>query len=204
MLFSAQSSSDEAGLKVQFNRTKVCLQGITDEAAIQRTPDKMHELIYLQNAHELALLIHQLNIHRHYRWLFGQENKGEESGVAKKSDRRRQAEQVMEDYNQGNYTAPINASTAQTNEGVPMVSPMNDFKLQATDIILDPFQTPKEIEKDQKIQNFEDEKALYKRRCLNGFLSTPKFIAALTDICDALIPQTNRKAYLREQLLSLN
>jgi hypothetical protein len=34
MLFSAQSSTDEAGLKVQFNRTKVCLQGITDEAAI--------------------------------------------------------------------------------------------------------------------------------------------------------------------------
>lgn len=147
MLFSAQSSTDEAGLKVQFNRTKVCLQGITDEAAIQRTPDKMHELIYLQNAHELALLIHQLNIHRHYPSLFGSESKREEAGAAKKSDRRKKAEQVMEDYNQGNYTAPINVSTAQTNEGVPMASPLNDFKLQATDIILKPFQTLKEIEK---------------------------------------------------------
>ena len=50
----------------------------------------------------------------------------------------------------------------------------------------------------------EDDKVLYKRKCLNGFLSTPKFIAALTDISEALIPQTNRKAYLKEQLLSLN
>lgn len=57
MIFNNANSSDEAGLKVQFNRTKVCLQGITDEAAIDRAQEKMYELMYLQNSQELALLI---------------------------------------------------------------------------------------------------------------------------------------------------
>jgi hypothetical protein len=35
MIFNPTSNNaDEAGLKLQFQRTKVCLQGITDEAAI--------------------------------------------------------------------------------------------------------------------------------------------------------------------------
>jgi hypothetical protein len=44
----------------------------------------------------------------------------------------------------------------------------------------------------------EDQQARYKRRCLNGYLSTPKFIATLTDISEAIITQTDRKEYLRE------
>ena len=55
-----------------------------------------------------------------------------------------------------------------------------------------------------KVVQAEDEKARYKRRCLNGYLSTPKFIAALTDISEAIITQTDRKEYLREQLLLIN
>jgi hypothetical protein len=36
MIFNqaGNNNADEAGLKLQFQRTKVCLQGITDEAAI--------------------------------------------------------------------------------------------------------------------------------------------------------------------------
>jgi hypothetical protein len=49
-----------------------------------------------------------------------------------------------------------------------------------------------------KIAATEDQQARYKRRCLNGFLSTPKFIATLTDISEAIITQTDRKEYLRE------
>ena len=52
-----------------------------------------------------------------------------------------------------------------------------------------------------KVTQTEDAKIHYKRRCLNGYMSTPKFIAALTDISEAIITQTNRKEYLQEQLL---
>lgn len=64
------NASDEAGLKIQFNRTKVCLQGITDEAAIERAQDNMHELLYLQNASELADLIMELKAAKNYPWIF--------------------------------------------------------------------------------------------------------------------------------------
>jgi hypothetical protein len=76
--------------------------------------------------------------------------------------------------------------------------------VKATDIVLQPFQSEKELEKQGKKSLNEDKEALYKRVCLNGFLSTPKFIAFLTDISEALITQADRKEYLRDQLLSLN
>jgi hypothetical protein len=59
----------------------------------------------------------------------------------------------------------------------------------------------KELERMAKATQTEDAKVHYKRRCLNGYMSTPKFIAALTDISEAIITQTNRKEYLQEQLL---
>ena len=105
MLFTGgqSQSADEAGLKVQFNRTKVCLQGITDEASIPRTPDKMYELVYLQNAQELAAVIAHLKIDKYYPWVFGQLNP-----EIKESKRRQQAKQVMNDYNHGQYVPSIN------------------------------------------------------------------------------------------------
>ena len=72
------------------------------------------------------------------------------------------------------------------------------LKVEATDIILKPFQTQRELDKVAKTATTEDQQARYKRRCLNGFLSTPKFIATLTDISEAIITQTDRKEYLRE------
>lgn len=78
MLFNNTTGSDEAGLKVQFNRTKVCLQGITDEAAIERPVDKMYELLYLQNAKEVAELIEELKLNKYYPWVFSED--GDDSG----------------------------------------------------------------------------------------------------------------------------
>ena len=39
---------------------------------------------------------------------------------------------------------------------------------------------------------------------LKNYLSTPKFVVALTDISLALIHQTDRKQYLKEELTKLN
>jgi len=49
-----------------------------------------------------------------------------------------------------------------------------------------------------------DTEAWYKRHSLNGFLSTPKFIMTLTDISLALIAQTNRQEYLKQELTKIN
>jgi hypothetical protein len=94
---------------------------------------------------------------------------------------------MINEYIEGKYQA---TSTTEGSDGIlPPVS--NKFTLQASDIILRPYLTEEEIDKQNKTPG-SDSEAWYRRHCLNGFLSTPKFVMTLTDISLALINQTNR------------
>ena len=96
----------------------MCLQGITDEAAIQRGQERMYEIMYLANAQELAQVIEKVGIQKSYPWIFG------EQGDLPKSSRRDKAQKVMEEYNNGNYTAPINSSERLSSEAPLITQPV--------------------------------------------------------------------------------
>jgi hypothetical protein len=105
---------------------------------------------------------------------------------------------MISDYIEGNYRKDtLSSNEVSGKEDTPTV------QLLASDIILKPFLTEKDLEKQQKI-NSEDVTRLYRRHQLSGFLSTPKFIMTLTDISLALINQPDRDEYLRDQLSSIN
>jgi hypothetical protein len=63
-------------------------------------------------------LIEELKLTRHYKWIFSE---GEEE--VKQSTRRDKIQQVLEDYNKGNYIAPPTTTQSDFETGMPTVIP---------------------------------------------------------------------------------